>query len=90
LGAPTLNRQGDSTIVEPDSWVGALTKPAPGAQFRGLAILQAAEKKWSGREDLNLRPPGPEKGIRMSLRMFSISYSGASTVSVLLDHLILG
>ena len=60
LGAPTLNRQGDLTIVEPDSCVGAPAKPAPGAQFRGFAILQAAEKKWSGREDLNLRPPGPE------------------------------
>jgi hypothetical protein len=29
---------------------------------------------------------GPEKGIRLSCRMFSISYSGASTVSFVLDH----
>src|SRR6202051_4366026 len=26
------------------------------------------EKKWSGREDLNLRPPGPEPGALARLR----------------------
>jgi hypothetical protein len=51
--------------------------------------LRRRKKDWSGREDLNLRPPGPENGIRESCRMFSISYSGASTISVLLNHLIL-
>jgi hypothetical protein len=28
--------------------------------------LREREKEWSGREDLNLRPPGPENGIRES------------------------
>jgi hypothetical protein len=38
------------------------------------------EKEWSGREDLNLRPPGPEtKEISQSVD-FSIHVSGASTV----------
>jgi hypothetical protein len=60
IGCPTLGGRAHLTIAETESRVGAPTKPAPGAQFRGLAILQAAEKKWSGREDLNLRPPGPE------------------------------
>jgi len=46
-------------------------------------------ENWSGREDLNLRPPGPENGIQESYRMFSILYSGASTVTVLLNHVIL-
>ncbi len=44
--------------------------------------LQAidAEEDWSGREDLNLRPPGPEtKKISQGVD-FSIHVSGASTV----------
>jgi hypothetical protein len=28
--------------------------------LRNSPILQVFEKNWSGREDLNLRPPGPE------------------------------
>ena len=51
LGAPTLGGQAHLTIAETESSVGAPTKPAPGAQFRGLAILQAAEKKWSALAD---------------------------------------
>jgi hypothetical protein len=30
-------------------------------------ISQALEKKWSGREDLNLRPPGPARHPRKAL-----------------------
>ena len=30
--------------------------------FRTSESVQVAENKWSGREDLNLRPPGPEPG----------------------------
>jgi hypothetical protein len=28
--------------------------------FRGWEGMYLLENKWSGREDLNLRPPGPE------------------------------
>jgi site-specific DNA recombinase len=31
-----------------------------------LIFERAKNEEWSGREDLNLRPPGPEKGIRPS------------------------
>ena len=54
-----------------------------------INVICSNRKDWSGREDLNLRPPGPEKGIKGSYYTFSIFYSGASTVSFLLDHLIL-
>jgi hypothetical protein len=37
------------------------------------AILEVVDLIWSGREDLNLRPPGPENGIRESYCMFSIT-----------------
>ncbi len=30
--------------------------------FRSLEGMYLLENKWSGREDLNLRPPGPEPG----------------------------
>ena len=33
--------------------------PTPGI-FRDLEGVYLLENKWSGREDLNLRPPGPE------------------------------
>ena len=33
-----------------------------GSLFRAFARMQVVEKNWSGREDLNLRPPGPEPG----------------------------
>src|SRR5882762_11255766 len=52
--------------------------------------LREREKEWSGREDLNLRPPGPELGgAELILLVFS-HLSGASTVSVLLNHASLG
>src|SRR5258706_11792859 len=35
---------------------------------------------WSGREDLNLRPPGPETGNFGQVVDFSTHVSGASTV----------
>jgi hypothetical protein len=55
-----------------------------------LAIPEVFEKKWSGREDLNLRPPGPELGgVELILSIFN-HLSGASTVSVLLNHASLG
>ena len=40
---------------------------------------QRLEKKWSGREDLNLRPPGPETTEISQSVDFSIHVSGAST-----------
>src|SRR5581483_4557626 len=45
-----------------------------------LIFQRAKNEEWSGREDLNLRPPGPEtKEISQSVD-FSIHVSGASTV----------
>jgi hypothetical protein len=38
--------------------------PAAGI-FRTLEGAYLAENKWSGREDLNLRPPGPEPDLRV-------------------------
>jgi len=37
------------------------------------------EDNWSGREDLNLRPPGPETTEISQVVDFSIHVSGAST-----------
>jgi site-specific DNA recombinase len=55
-----------------------------------LIFERAKTEDWSGREDLNLRPPGPEFGIPESCWAFSIIYSGASTVSFSLNDAILG
>jgi hypothetical protein len=52
--------------------------------------LQVIEKNWSGREDLNLRPPGPELGGAELILLVFNHLSGASTVSVLLNHASLG
>jgi hypothetical protein len=55
-----------------------------------LILLTAPSIDWSGREDLNLRPPGPELGgMELILLLFN-HLSGASTVSFLLDHASLG
>jgi hypothetical protein len=48
--------------------------------------LRERKKDWSGREDLNLRPPGPELGGTEPILLLFNHLSGASTVSVLLDH----
>jgi hypothetical protein len=50
--------------------------------------MMGLRKKWSGREDLNLRPPGPELGGAELILLVFNHLSGASTVSILLDHLI--
>jgi hypothetical protein len=51
-----------------------------------LIFERAKNEEWSGREDLNLRPPGPElRGKEPILLVFN-HLSGASTVSVLLNH----
>ncbi len=46
--------------------------------------MRLREKEWSGREDLNLRPPGPELTICCRVNNLRFSTSGASTVQVLL------
>jgi hypothetical protein len=38
------------------------------------------EKQWSGREDLNLRPPGPELGGAEPILLLFNHLGGASTV----------
>src|SRR5438132_3187884 len=49
-------------------------------QQRQRKQLRNREKEWSGREDLNLRPPGPETKKISQVVDFSIHVSGASTV----------
>ena len=44
---------------------GATVQPTYRKPF-DLIFQRAKDGDWSGREDLNLRPPGPEKGIRSS------------------------
>jgi hypothetical protein len=48
LGAPTIDAKARLTIVEPDSWAGAPTKRAPGAQFRGKPEFKVIEKNGRG------------------------------------------
>ncbi|PYX52813.1 MAG: hypothetical protein DMG76_28045 [Acidobacteria bacterium] len=55
-----------------------------------LISERAKNQEWSGREDLNLRPPGPELGGAELILLIFNHLSGASTVSVLLDHPSLG
>ena len=38
------------------------TKDATTNENQGLSDVVSYSKDWSGREDLNLRPPGPEPG----------------------------
>jgi hypothetical protein len=45
-----------------------------------LIFQRAKNEEWSGREDLNLRPPGPETKNFSQVVDFSIHVSGASTV----------
>ncbi len=46
----------------------------------GMIFQRAKNEEWSGREDLNLRPPGPETKEISQAVDFSIHVSGASTV----------
>jgi hypothetical protein len=64
------------------------SKVVEGYARRLLKLL--AKFNWSGREDLNLRPPGPELGGKELILLIFNHLSGASTVSVLLDHASLG
>jgi hypothetical protein len=59
----------------------SLWRVTRGSVFSALTQSQVIEKKWSGREDLNLRPPGPENGIRETLIKFCISTARADKVS---------
>src|SRR5262249_45575245 len=85
IGCPTLRCQSALSIGQNDSLSWGTTKTAPGLSCerrRNCKCLNPGwtEKNWSGREDLNLRPPGPEtKEISQSVD-FSIHVSGAPTV----------
>jgi site-specific DNA recombinase len=52
--------------------------PTYGKPF-DLIFQRAKNEEWSGREDLNLRPPGPETTEISQSVDFSIHVSGAST-----------
>jgi hypothetical protein len=54
--------------------------------FKDLEGVYLLENNWSGREDLNLRPPGPELGCLEPISLLLNHLSGASTVSFLLNH----
>src|SRR5579863_1526293 len=63
----------------------------PTTRFWGDAEgVYLLENKWSGREDLNLRPPGPESGGRKTISLLLNHLSGASTVLFLLNHVSFG
>ena len=43
-----------------------VTKHVTNGQSESEEEFVNNRKRWSGREDLNLRPPGPEKGTSLS------------------------
>ena len=43
----------------------SINEPARAATLKRFGAKRQEWKEWSGREDLNLRPPGPEKGIKV-------------------------
>jgi site-specific DNA recombinase len=51
-----------------------------------LIFQRAQNEDWSGREDLNLRPPGPELGCPEPISLLLNHLSGASTASFLLNY----
>ena len=74
-------------------WREFLAQPVPAQRMQVLLevlkiwlTLQVVERNWSGREDLNLRPPGPELGCEEPISLALKHLGGASTVSFLLNH----
>src|SRR5580658_7726052 len=51
-----------------------------GSHFWTLTRSQIAEKKWSGREDLNLRPPGPEPCNHKLQALYLVSLRGQKSI----------
>jgi site-specific DNA recombinase len=68
---------------------GASVQPTYRKPF-DLIFERAKSQEWSGREDLNLRPPGPELGGTEPILLLLNHLSGASTVSFVLKRASLG
>src|SRR6266481_1912677 len=58
-----LAKSGRKSRMQPAA---ASPGPEPAASIYLSVIIYYISSKWSGRKDLNLRPPGPEPGTKIT------------------------
>src|SRR5215471_19235167 len=68
--------QHGTTMVRPQLYRMYRESPEKLKQQKSPNMLRLREKEWSGREDLNLRPPGPELRKRVANHCPSCRYVG--------------